>query len=224
MTSGLAIRGDQLFPNGCSSCDVRVSSRYRTLMLRGALANQVDRGLCLPGQVGCRPVTVKMHVEDAGILEEEVIVHRRDFESVIEKSGHDRIDFVFQEHKVTHHHVHSTVAFGHRKPASEAEAALAVYLQRLTGTPIDMGLADRDLDTGQQMVPGGYPLTDRTYAQLIARITKVPTEPIPAGLKQDIIAYYADPAAPISTKKRPKEWAAVQKQLQVLMGIKTISE
>ena len=103
-------------------------------------------------------------------------------------------------------------------------AALAVYLQRLMGTQIDMGLADRDLDTGQEMVPGGYPLTDRTYAQLIARITKVPAEPIPAGLKQDIIAYYADPAAPISTKKRPKEWAAVQEQLQVLVGMKTISE
>jgi Zinc dependent phospholipase C len=103
-------------------------------------------------------------------------------------------------------------------------AALAFYLHRLTGTQIDMGLADRDLDTGQQVVPGGYPLTDKTYAQLIARITKVPTEPIPAGLKHDIIAYYADPAAPISTKKKPKEWAAVQEQLQVLIGMKTISE
>ena len=103
-------------------------------------------------------------------------------------------------------------------------AALAVYLQRLMGTQIDLGLADRDLDTGQPVVPGGYPLTDKTYAQLLARITKVPTEPIPAGLKQDIIAYYADPAAPISTKKKPKEWAAVQEQLQVLIGMKTISE
>ncbi len=74
------------------------------------------------------------------------------------------------------------------------------------------------------VVPGGYSLTDRTYAQLLARITKVPMEPIPAGLKQDILAYYADPAAPISTKKKPKEWAAVQEQLQVLIGMKTISE
>jgi hypothetical protein len=95
--------------------------------------------------------------------------------------------------------------------------ALAVYLQRLTGTQIDMGLADRDLDTGRPVVPGGYPLTDR-IAQLLARVTKVPTKPIPAGLKQDVIAYYPDPAAPISTKKTPKEWAAVQEQLQVLIG------
>jgi hypothetical protein len=103
-------------------------------------------------------------------------------------------------------------------------AALAVHLQRLMGTQIDLGLADRDLDTGQPMVPGGYLLTDKTYAQLLARITKVPMGPIPAGLKQDISAYYADPAAPISTKKKPKEWAAVQGQLHVLAGMKTISE
>jgi len=86
------------------------------------------------------------------------------------------------------------------------------------GTQIDTGLPDRDLDTGERVVPGGYPLTDKTYAQLLARITKVPAEQIPVGLKQDILAYYADPAAPISTKKKPKEWAAVQEQLQVLSG------
>jgi hypothetical protein len=103
-------------------------------------------------------------------------------------------------------------------------AALADYLRRLIGTQTDLDLADRDLDTGQQVVPGGYPLTDKTYAQLLARITKAPAEPIPAGLKQDIIAYYADPAAPISTKKKPKEWVAVQEHLQVLMGMKTISK
>ena len=103
-------------------------------------------------------------------------------------------------------------------------AALSVLLPRLMGTQIDMGLEDRDLDTGQKVVPGGYPLTDKTYSQLLARITKVPTGRIPAGLKQDIIAYYADPAAPISTKKKPKEWAVVQEQLQALVGMKTISE
>ena len=103
-------------------------------------------------------------------------------------------------------------------------AALAVYLRQLMGTQTDMGLADRDLDTGEPVVPGGYLLTDKTYAQLLARITKTSTDPIPAGLKQDIVAYYSDPAAPISTKKDAKEWAAVQERLQVLSHMKTISE
>src|SRR3954468_7673991 len=35
-----------------------------------------------------------------------------------------------------------------------ATAALAVSLRRLVGTPIDTGLADRDLDTGERVVPG----------------------------------------------------------------------
>jgi len=103
-------------------------------------------------------------------------------------------------------------------------AALAVSLKRLTEMQIDASLADRDLDTGKRVVPGGYPLTDKTYAQLLARITKTPTEQIPAGLKQDVIAYYADPAAPISTKKIPKDWAAVQEHLQMLIGMKTIAD
>lgn len=107
---------------------------------------------------------------------------------------------------------------------NRSTAALAVSLRPLMGTQIDTGLVDRDLDTGKPVVPGGYLLTDKTYAQLLARVTQVSTAPIPAGLKQDIIAYYADPAAPISTKKKPKEWAAVQKQLLVLTGMKTIPE
>jgi len=102
-------------------CDVRVSAGDRTLVLRRAFANQVDCGFCLPGQVGRRPVTVNVHLKDAWTLKEEMIVHRRDFESVIEEGGHDRIDLVFQKHQVAHHDVHSTVTLGHRKPASEAE-------------------------------------------------------------------------------------------------------
>ncbi|MCU1234870.1 MAG: hypothetical protein JWP63_2837 [Candidatus Solibacter sp.] len=101
--------------------------------------------------------------------------------------------------------------------------ALALSLRRLL-TQTGAGLTDRDLDTGEPVVPGGYPLTDQTYAKLLARITKTPTRQIPAGLKQDILAYYADPTAPISTKKNPKAWAAVQQQLQVLAAMPTIPE
>ncbi len=97
--------------------------------------------------------------------------------------------------------------------------ALAISLRRLLGPNSDAGLVDRDLDTGEPVVPGGYPLTDITYAKLLARLTRVPTVSIAAGLKQDILTYYANPEAPITTKKKPKEWAAVQQQLQVLTGM-----
>jgi hypothetical protein len=75
---------------------------------------------------------------------------------------------------------------------------------------------NRDLDTGARVLPGGYRLTDETYAQLLAKVTSDPAKPVPQGLKRDILDYYADPDAPISTKKNSKHWAKVQQQLQLL--------
>ena len=104
---------------------------------------------------------------------------------------------------------------------NEATATLARVLARPGGVAGGGMLADRDLDTGAHVTPGGYPLTDRTYAELLERITKDPTKVVPAGLKEDILRYYADPAAPISTKQDKKRWALVKKQLGILSGIPT---
>ena len=48
---------------------------------------------------------VDMHVEDAGTLEEEMVVQRRYLKPVSEQRRHDRIHFVFQENEITHHYV-----------------------------------------------------------------------------------------------------------------------
>jgi hypothetical protein len=61
-------------------------------------------------------------------------------------------------------------------------------------------LANRDLDTGQVVKPGGYPLTDQTYAELLDRLTRDPSQPIPPGIKNDVLDYYSDPNVPITTK------------------------
>ena len=79
-----------------------------------------------------------------------------------------------------------------------------------------------DLDTGLAARPGGYRLTDRTYAKLVQRLTEKPSTPIPADLKEDVLAYYADPAAPITTKKKPVEWARLQEELKTLQTMPTI--
>jgi Zinc dependent phospholipase C len=89
---------------------------------------------------------------------------------------------------------------------------------------IDQYLANRDLDTGAFVKPGGYRLTDQTYATLLAMITKNPSNVVPTQLKHDLIAYYADPDAPIITKKNPEQWAQVQANLKVLDGMKTIGD
>lgn len=85
-------------------------------------------------------------------------------------------------------------------------------------------LPNRDLDTGHVVQPGGYPLTDSTYATLLHRLVEEPNQAIPPGIKQDIQAYYADPEAPISTKKDAGKWKQLQADLAVLANMPTSSE
>jgi hypothetical protein len=85
-------------------------------------------------------------------------------------------------------------------------------------------LPNRDLDTGRVVKPGGYSLTDSTYAELLNMLTRQPAVPIPPGIKADIQAYYANPDAPITTKKDPQKWAQVQADLETLAKMPTSME
>ncbi len=85
-------------------------------------------------------------------------------------------------------------------------------------------LPNRDLDTGQVVRPGGYPLTDSTYAKLLHRLTQDPMQPIPPGIKEDVQAYYANVDLPITTKKDPQQWAKVQADLVTLGKMHTSTE
>jgi Zinc dependent phospholipase C len=92
--------------------------------------------------------------------------------------------------------------------------------------PLDRNhpLPNRDLDTGRVVQPGGYSLTDSTYARLLHKLVRNPQRPIPPGIKADIQAYYANPNAPITTKKDPKRWAQVQADLATLAAMPTSTE
>lgn len=85
-------------------------------------------------------------------------------------------------------------------------------------------LPNRDLDTGFVVKPGGYTLTDATYAHLLHLLALSPAQPIPPGIKSDVEAYYSDPNAPISTKKDAAQWAQVQADLKTLATIPTSNE
>lgn len=85
----------------------------------------------------------------------------------------------------------------------------------------DLQLPNRDLDTGDRVKPGGYPLTDETYAKLLDKITRSPHPEIPPALKENILNYYADPSAPITTKKNRKNWGRVQNELGLLQSLGT---
>jgi hypothetical protein len=82
-------------------------------------------------------------------------------------------------------------------------------------------LPNRDLDTGRVVQPGGYPLTDATYANLLHRLTLEPRTPIPPGIKEDVEAYYANLDLPIATKKNPAQWAQVLADLKTLAAMPT---
>jgi hypothetical protein len=82
-------------------------------------------------------------------------------------------------------------------------------------------LPNRDLDTGRVVQPGGYPLTDSTFAGLLHRLVLQPATPIPPGIKSDIQTYYANLDLPISTKKDPAQWAQVQADLKTLGAMPT---
>ncbi|MEO7030078.1 MAG: zinc dependent phospholipase C family protein [Acidobacteriaceae bacterium] len=85
-------------------------------------------------------------------------------------------------------------------------------------------LKNRDLDTGFVVRPGGYRLTDDTYADLVHRLALKPEGPIPPAIKEDILAYYANPDSPITTKQDQERWAQVQADLVTLQTIPTSTE
>ncbi len=85
-------------------------------------------------------------------------------------------------------------------------------------------LQNRDLDTGKPVRPSGYPLTDSTYATLAHRLAARPGQPIPSGVRDDVLAYYSDPSLPFATKQDPGAWAVLQTDLATLRGMPTRTE
>ena len=85
-------------------------------------------------------------------------------------------------------------------------------------------LPNRDLDTGRVVQPGGYPLTDATYADLLHRLVQTPAQPIPPGIKTDIQQYYSNLDLPITTKGDPDRWKDVLADLQTLAAMPTSTQ
>ena len=54
-----------------------------------------------------------------------------------------------------------------------------------------LSLANVDLDTGYTVRRGEYSLTDKTYDQLIERLTSKPDRPLPEALRKNILQFYA---------------------------------
>lgn len=85
-------------------------------------------------------------------------------------------------------------------------------------------LPNRDLDTGLKVRPGGYKLTDETYAKLVNRLTTDGTVVLPKRLQDDILNYYSDPNAPIATKKNKRKWKQLSQELDKVRQMKTVDD
>lgn len=73
---------------------------------------------------------------------------------------------------------------------NHAEDIFRTQLRELRNTGDDVKLANIDLDTGDHVKRGGYPLTDATYARLLERLTSKPDRIIPADTKRNIMMFY----------------------------------
>jgi hypothetical protein len=86
-------------------------------------------------------------------------------------------------------------------------------LQADGATPV--ALSNLDLDTGAGVKLGEYPLADQAYSSLLDRLTARPERIVPAGLKQNVLEYFAELGTVTDSQER------LQEQLAKLREMKT---
>jgi hypothetical protein len=84
----------------------------------------------------------------------------------------------------------------------------------------NLRLDNTDFDTGRLTRAGEYVLTDKTYAHLLDQLAQHNFEQVPPELRENILAFYSDPNAPIATKKNAKAWEKTQEEVQRLSSEK----
>ena len=79
-----------------------------------------------------------------------------------------------------------------------------------------LSLSNTDFDTGKATRPGEYVLSDKAYAYLLEKLAGHNFENTTPELRNNILAYYSDPSAPIATKRNAAAWQKTQDELQRL--------
>jgi hypothetical protein len=78
--------------------------------------------------------------------------------------------------------------------------------------------ADRDLDTGKPAHAGDYVLADKTYARLLHNLAHQHFAGVSPELRANILSFYQNLNAPVATKKNPKHWRELLKELANLQA------
>ncbi len=77
-------------------------------------------------------------------------------------------------------------------------------------------LPNTDFDTGRMTHAGEYKLTDNAYAHLVDQLSQDNFHQIAPELRNNILAFYSDPNAPIATKRDASAWEKTQQELERL--------
>jgi hypothetical protein len=113
-----------------------------------------------------------------------------------------------------------------RIPTPEAEklfmasfnATLDEYKRLLHDSDADReaAMSNINLDTGTVTGPGDYPLADKTYADLLDRLSKDHFANVSPQLRNVLLAYFSNPQAPFAVKKNKKDWDKVLAEINDL--------
>jgi len=76
-------------------------------------------------------------------------------------------------------------------------------------------LANDDLDTGYPVKFGDYPLADKTYEQLVQRLTAMPDRAVPEDVRHNVFRFYE--------AARPNLDGTLNSRLEMLMQMKSIN-
>ena len=77
-------------------------------------------------------------------------------------------------------------------------------------------LANTDFDTGRMTHAGEYVLTDKAYAHLLDQLAQKDFAQVTPELRDNILAFYGDPSAPIATKQNAGSWQKTQDEVERL--------
>jgi hypothetical protein len=120
-------------------------------------------------------------------------------------------------------------ALNFKIPTRQAEdlyiASVDHTVENYKGLLVEVGenqvrLANTDFDTGHLTHAGEYKLTDKAYAHLLDQLAKDGFKQVTPELRENILAFYGDPTAPVASARDAAAWSKTQNELNQL---KTVS-
>src|SRR4029077_4455463 len=79
-----------------------------------------------------------------------------------------------------------------------------------------LSLLNDNFDTGDVTGPGKYQLNDKAQARLLDELTKQNFNGASPGIRAELLEFFGHPDAPYAVKRKPKDWARIQKELEQL--------